>query len=455
MAHKPLALNKPGGGKPRWSREIARQQTDLFDQCTEIGILMVDGIMVLDFDTKEIYEEWYKDNTTLFDSSPVVKTKHGFHVYLRRSAYCDTKGFTDGPVGRVYNEETMKIVKRPMDVKTYTSSTSPILNHDGTISNYTTPGFVSTPPTKGKTWIRSLFEVQPKEIPDAIVDRIISERIAFPGVPCSERAPQCAPGAAAETASPLALFASLLDNSDIGPPLEDDAPLQPRATLVAAPRQLDAIWVPRFENDKPCLLAMGFTTFDTLNTFCTVNTKSLERGYTGGGYQFQFRGRCPLCHKDDGHKSNMFYVMYRLNGERRILNYSLNCTPQASTKLLQSTAFNRVEPRRSAVLVPWSRPGRESWLDTLQDDAPRLSDAILSKVKELCPDATDTTYGWRDSRFLYLVDDNLDTLLISTLVSQSSFGACSLAETFQPWVSSTLALKAAPFSLPVLLDALH
>lgn len=41
------------------------------------------NLMILDFDNPAVYERWKKENAHLVSSTPVAKSPHGFHVYLR------------------------------------------------------------------------------------------------------------------------------------------------------------------------------------------------------------------------------------------------------------------------------------------------------------------------------------------------------------------------------------
>jgi hypothetical protein len=67
----------------------------------------------------------------MFDSTALVKTKKGYHVYLKRSAYADAKQLYDGPVGFTWSAEKQKVVKKEVDLKTLTASTSVILDANG------------------------------------------------------------------------------------------------------------------------------------------------------------------------------------------------------------------------------------------------------------------------------------------------------------------------------------
>jgi hypothetical protein len=181
FGHKLLPVSHPGGGVPRWTRTLARKNLHEFDRCDELGLLMTESLLVVDFDTEAVYAEWHEQFKELFDSTALVRTKKGYHVYLKRSTYADAKQVYDGPMGFLWSAEQGKVVKRDIDLKTLTASTSTVLDDDGAAAVYHTPGFLSTPPSTGKLWVRSIFEWPPVEISDALVDRIVEERAKPPG----------------------------------------------------------------------------------------------------------------------------------------------------------------------------------------------------------------------------------------------------------------------------------
>ncbi len=100
-----------------------------------------------------------------------------------------------------------------------------------------------------------------------------------------------------------------------------------------------------------------------------------------GGYQFNFQGACPCCGKEDGHENNMYFVMYRSGGERRILNYSANCVRGELHAMMP---------------LPWSEEGRANWLAAVQSDGLLLTPQQLLRLAALCPFVSGALSGWRD-----------------------------------------------------------
>lgn len=53
---------------------------------TGVNVGVVGGymnLMILDFDNPSVYQRWRKANASLVSATPVAKSPHGFHVYLR------------------------------------------------------------------------------------------------------------------------------------------------------------------------------------------------------------------------------------------------------------------------------------------------------------------------------------------------------------------------------------
>jgi hypothetical protein len=443
-SHKPLPASASGASGPRWTREIAEREIHLFDDCTEIGILVTNNLMVIDFDTVEIYNEWHAAFKELFDATALVETKHGYHVYLKRSAYCNEKRLHDGPIGFFVNPKTQKKEKKPVDIKTISASTSPVMDAQGVLTMYHTPGFVSTPPSMGKTWVRSVFDTPLAAITDALVDRILLER----GNSCTATARGVASVscAGANTTVMRALndasnVASVWKGHDTIPSTAEGRSGGSKAVAsegataseeAAASDAVDACaWKPCFANDQPCLQEMGFTRVDNLTTFHNCNAKSREKGYTGGGYQFTYRGKCPCCGKDDGHDHNMFFVMYKSNGDRRILNYSANCLP------------NDIH---AMVPLPWTELGRANWLASFQAGAAVLTAQQLTRVSALCPSVSGALSAWSTVLSISFVHPGGTVGCISLKVQDSRLGCAALRVSQQPWNPSA-------WSVPVLLPA--
>lgn len=424
-SHKPLPQNQPGGGVPRWTRELAQKQLHLFDECNEIGVLVTNNLLVVDFDTEKIYESWYAEFKELFDATSLVKTKHGYHVYLRRTAYCNEKRVHDGPIGFFWNEATQKKEKKPVDIKTISASTSFVTGADGKVSVYHTPGFVSTPPSLGKAWVRSVFDCPPVDITDALVDRILTERGAFSSV-----APHVKPARA--------------EAAHVTPPCDAEREPDAHAAELAAEEQAPAsqgfTWKPVFERDKPCLESMGFTNFQNVMTFHSCNAKSKERGYVTGGYEFQSTGRCPCCQKPDGH-GNFYFVMYRAEGNRRILNYSGNCLPTTYGKQLHTM-----------IPIPWTETGRANWLAALQTGAAPLAAQHLARLGAVCPLAARALSGWTTPLAVNLVQPGGAVVRVSLKVADSVLGCATYSVSSAPW---SLLSWCPAVPLPVTCHALH
>jgi hypothetical protein len=193
----------------------------------------------------------------------------------------------------------------------------------------------------------------------------------------------------------------------------------------------DFVWKPVFERDQPCLRGMGFTAFEDVSAFHSCNDKSKEKGYVCGGYQFRFAGKCPCCGKPDGHASNTYFVMYRANGSRRILNYSANCLP------------NEVH---GMVELPWTDAGRAKWMAALQGNAAGFSQAQLDRLAAVCPFVSSATSGWATKASVFLQMPFGEVCCISLKVQDSILGCASIRHTASPWSANAWS---SPAALPV------
>lgn len=142
VPHKPV-----GGSAPRWRRDMVLDNLPEFEKCKDLGILCDQGVFVVDFDDVGVYESWREGGFAAeFDNTVLAKTRKGFHVWFKRTALCDELGLNDGPVGTFVDTDGVK-KKKPMDIKTVTSSSSTVVALDGSTSQYWTPGFCAVHPS--------------------------------------------------------------------------------------------------------------------------------------------------------------------------------------------------------------------------------------------------------------------------------------------------------------------
>ena len=295
----PGAEKAPSGVRHKngvWTREIARREIKKFAKCPTLCILtdstpnvegIITNLIVFDFDDEQSYE-WMRNKFPIIDTAPLVKTTHGYHVYFLRSQLCEDYQITDGARAlrkRVPDDEGLPCDEKGkllIDVKTHTS----VLNEDGSY----TASVLSVPPSKNKVWVRPFPEIPLFALPDVLSDWIHVRRV-----------------------------------SSKKRPMKEDSDSQISASKKIAGLQLSD----RIEPNLSALQHMGFVHPIQTATFDDVSEHSRQRGYCMGA-QFvdpgvQNGGPCPLCNKSDGHQSNNYSLLIKVDGSRFVKNLSGSC----------------------------------------------------------------------------------------------------------------------------------
>lgn len=326
---RPALCHKPRDSSgPRWTRETALQEPRLFSEYKDLGILCVDGVFVVDFDTRAEYDAWHALFGPSMDAAPMTQTSKGVHVWFRRSPLAEELGVYDGALGqRVLADGTKE--KIPVDIKTITRQNTEVVREDGSTFVYHTPGFLAVFPSSNKVWIRSVHDTPLLPVPDDLLQHIASLKPG--GIAAASRA---------RSGSRSAVEPKRVRRVE----LERGLATQPAF-----------VFKPTFENDSHCLRYLGFDTAKISDQlyYNTINDRMRERGYLELGlFQFKYTGSCPLCSKPKCHNKG-FWLAYKTNGARYLRSFSENCKPHGGD-------FT------SAVSVPWSMAGRAAWIASLR-----------------------------------------------------------------------------------------
>ena len=313
----------------KWNRAIARANLHRFeakkgkeepslniltDCSTEEGALS--RLFVLDFDDEVTFTKMVQLFGDTF-TGPLAKTKHGHHVYFKRSELCDTLNFTDCaralkmkmPVDAGFPaDEKFKLM---IDIKTRTSVWNPG-------SQTWTASVLSVPPSKGKSWIRSIYDTPIPEVPDALLNWLDARRVTgkrHRPTGTDALAPQTVVGSARLCSTKRKEPAESGDESEV---------VQPTSTITRIRHDYNV------QANRSVLRAIGFYTPTQTHSFSNVSENAAKHGYVFG-FEFRDTGAqsgniaCPLCNKSDGHTSNNYCVLYKNTGERFIKNLSGSC----------------------------------------------------------------------------------------------------------------------------------
>lgn len=299
----------------------------------------------MDFDDEETYNAWHADFAETFDRTVMAKTRKGFHVWLKRTPLCDALGLRDGPVGTLPGPDG-KLIKLPMDIKTYTNSVSMVPDPDDPTKKikYFTPGFCAVYPSPNKTWIRSPFEHPMLDVPDALAQRLLTQR--------------------GGTAEPL--------GGEVKRKREFTA-------TTVAPGGSKAFWR-ACDLDVPCLVKMGFPKSKMLAMYEYGATKTRSDGGYVGDTVFQFQLQkgvaCPLCGKGEGH-DNSYWVAHLPDGSRRVKSMSPVCFPH------YHHANGKTYPGKykCSVELPWSDEGRAGWLAAMRARSRPAPEPLMETIR--------------------------------------------------------------------------
>jgi hypothetical protein len=290
----PSGIRHKGG---LWTREIARREIRRFEKAPTLCILtdstpnipnIITNLFVLDFDD-EVSFEWMRAKFPIIDTSPLVKTSHGYHVYFQRSILCEDFNLTDGAralKATDYDEGLPRDGKGKLliDIKTRTS----VMNPDGSY----TASVLSVPPSKNKIWVRAFPETPLIQVPDQLVDWLHARRV---------------------TGKRRAAIVAMAEDSQ-----------------ASASKRLASIRMSeRIEPNVSCLRELGFMSPVQTLVFDTVSDSAQKHGYCAGA-QFvdplvQNGAACPLCRKPDGHASNQYSMLIKGDGSRFVKNLSGSC----------------------------------------------------------------------------------------------------------------------------------
>ena len=391
LPHKPAPLRGGALGPPRWRRDVAAANLHKFDQTDGLGLLAVNGLLVIDFDDMALYEEWHALFASSFDATVAAKTRKGMHVFYKRTPLCDELQLTDGPLGSTVGPDG-RAVKKPLDLKTITSRTQTVTRPDGTTYEYATPGFVEVAPTKNKTWLRSPTEHAILAVPDEVARKLSETRGTKTAASRAARAPR-------------------------GKPAHDEP-----AAKRHCPGGAAALWKPCVDLNAPCLTRMGFDAVKVFDAheYPAAGASMQAAGYVNGVVQFKLAAGtpCPLCAKPDGH-ANAYWLGVRADGSRRVLNHSQSCQPGG---------------RRVAVLVPWTAAGRARWAAAARSAGEEVPDCAVSELARLCP----ALFG--GARHAYRLRGRLvvcvgpSSFVVVPLTLPDCYGYPCVQRTSEPWV---------------------
>ena len=311
-----------------------------FDRCGDLGLLCDNGIFVIDFDTEELFEEWYPDFKETFDRTAMAKTRKGYHVWLRRTPLCDELNLHDGPMGNVPGVlgPDGKPLKKPMDIKSLTGSKSVVPDpaDPSRTVDYYTPGFCAVYPSPNKVWIRSVLDTPMLDVPEALARRLLAYR-----------EPTGRAGVRAE-----------------GKRRREFTVVPSPATGGGSARDAKPFWR-ACELDLPCLAALGFRRdrMAAVYEYSATKTRSMG-GYVGGTvleFQMHKGFPCPLCGKAEGH-DNSTWVAHLPDGSRKVKSMSPVCFPT----YVASNGKKYPGRYKSSVDLPWSPEGVATWTQAMR-----------------------------------------------------------------------------------------
>lgn len=128
-----------------------------------LGILLID-LIVLDFDDGALYHQLLRGGVLpAAGSTPLARTKKGYHVFFRRSPLANELQLTDN--ARVFYDASGRLME--LDVKTVTR---------GELNNVPTAGFLAVYPSPNKGWVVDIGDCAPMDIPDTLVRWLVEAR---------------------------------------------------------------------------------------------------------------------------------------------------------------------------------------------------------------------------------------------------------------------------------------
>ena len=130
-------------------------------QYTEFGLL-VRTMVVVDADSPEAVSLLEGKYPALHEC-PCVQTRKGKHYYFLRSSLCEEKNVTDST--GIWDK---------VDLKTVTNSWHE--HESGNGKKIATAGVVVVPPSKNKSWVRSIIDTPLKTIPDEIIRDMLASK---------------------------------------------------------------------------------------------------------------------------------------------------------------------------------------------------------------------------------------------------------------------------------------
>lgn len=147
------------GGRFTWRNWSACMANRV--QYTEFGLL-VRTMVVVDADSPEAVSLLEGKYPALHEC-PCVQTRKGKHYYFLRSSLCEEKNVTDSTG-----------IWEKVDLKTVTNSWHE--HESGNGKKIATAGVVVVPPSKNKSWVRSIIDTPLKPIPDEIIRDMLASK---------------------------------------------------------------------------------------------------------------------------------------------------------------------------------------------------------------------------------------------------------------------------------------
>lgn len=398
LPHKPDEREEP-----KWTVDRAKKSMDVFDGSNFVGLLMIDNNIAVDFDTIEMFNEWYPLFKDDFDRTALCRTRHGFHVWFKRTPLCDELEITDGNIGYYPGEDGERGEKKPMDIKTRSSVPTLVPAPDGSFVTYYTPGYISVPPSPNKVWVRSIIDHPIIDIPDELVRRIRAEKNDS-----WREAPKLGTSKAAKVSR------------------------APRSANKGGEGQ--PFWRPQVELNKHCLRAFGFpfSRMTVITEYKSMNSFMERAGYINGVAEFQLKigSPCPICKKPEGHK-NSYWLGIRADGSRRISNYNPTC-------------MRKTDRFKSAITIPWTPKGAEAWVAAFYATGKPVPPTFLAFIFQELPEHSYPNP--RDAIFVHgktmvFKIGEADFVEISFKLGTLIRGWPAVRKTTRPWISLSEELK--------------
>jgi len=404
----PLVAHKPrkNDSGPLWTREIARQNLNNFKD-TNFGVLC-DTLFVIDFDDQASYDNWYARFKKEFDATVLCRTRKGFHVWFQRTKECDDLNLTDGALGFERLTDGSKGPKLPTDIKTRSAAGVKLKLPDGTFQMYYTPGFLSVPPSKNKTWVRSPFEHEIQPVPRIILDYVVD---------CKAKAwkPTGATGKRKRSESLTNKETAVVTTA-----AASETQIVSTTNSTALP-----FWRPRMDLMKPDLSKLGFDVKRIFSVceYSSLNANMLSANYVNGILQFKYDGPCPLCGKKPKH-DNSFWLGFKADGSRRT---------RAPTCL-----------KDFAAEVPWTKSGLNVWLkEFVRDrdgDVPAELIERLKKDFKFLKHVNSSASKMKDGVYYLNVGDSW--WVLDTRIAHRVHGFAVLKEIgTRPWIEGNVISK--------------